>query len=464
MEERGEFYLEVDCPDGLLFYFCIILPMSSLLVKKLFSILRVLSPLEHKIAKKSSGGAFGFYVSGFFLSESRWWIMGFRSWEMEFLNPEGVELPPPPPPPMIPPNVFILVAEEKPVELFANTSTPKLIPMARPDNGTKGQRIGEQVLWRERIAYCGGDQPFQLCTLVPLQRYTKTWHSVSPLIAIHLINQGQDNECDCIRNLQRDGVKPLLNASTTMIVKHGHVLDLLAASQIGRMKMCRAMAMFRRAYGYRRRRGGWRPPGSKFCSRGRKAWWTWQTTGTCRRRPIVNGQQLGNDIDLMREYHGAVAASLKYVITLPLQDYVSVGDMISHIWRVVDVHGNRALTVLHRITFMMRDYPGRYTPVYLNSWELRAREPDHIPVSVEKDASSDIADIDMTKYNVHRDMPLKEFVDFIRLRIQHDFPWNKNIESPIGTTLMSEVDEKNRDKDGFVRITYSGKEKGGWTR
>ncbi|KAB2600952.1 protein argonaute 4B-like [Pyrus ussuriensis x Pyrus communis] len=95
--------------------------------------------------------------------ESQLCVLNFRSWEMEFLNPEGIELPPPPPPPppMIPPNVVILVAEGKPVELFANTSTPKLIPMARPDNGTKGQRIGEQVLWRERIAYCGGDQPFQ---------------------------------------------------------------------------------------------------------------------------------------------------------------------------------------------------------------------------------------------------------------------------------------------------------------
>ncbi|KAM1320295.1 hypothetical protein ACFX14_005354 [Malus domestica] len=294
--------------------------------------------------------------------ESRLCVLNFRSWEMEFLNPEGVELPPPPPPPMIPPHVVMLVAEEKPVELFTNTSTPKLIPMARPANGTKGakdsdqpfQSGGEQVLWRERIAYCGGDQPFQnaspgrgsehvgsegdgtrvekqfhsktlklqisfdsssleavwvldiilrqnvakqfflkskqeqygdgeeitcseyfavyknlpvcesadfpcitvaklkklayfpleLCTLIPLQRYTKTWHSSSPLIAIHLTNQGQDNECDCIRNLQRDGVEPLLinlcpspaNASTTMIVKHDHVLDLLTASQIDWMK------------------------------------------------------------------------------------------------------------------------------------------------------------------------------------------------------------------------------------
>ncbi|KAM1123911.1 hypothetical protein COP2_005400 [Malus domestica] len=102
--------------------------------------------------------------------------------------------------------------------------------------------------------------------------------------------------------------------------------------------------------------------------------------------------------------------------------------------------------------YVYRDYPGTYTPVFLNAWELRAREPDHITVSVEKDVSSDIPDIDMTKYNVHCDMPLKEFVDFFRLRIQHDFPckksmfvYFKNTEPPIGTTLMSEVDEKNRD-------------------
>ncbi|KAM1884010.1 hypothetical protein ACFX13_005300 [Malus domestica] len=361
--------------------------------------------------------------------ESRLCVLNFRSWEMEFLNPEGVELPPPPPPPMIPPHVVMLVAEEKPVELFTNTSTPKLIPMARPANGTKGakdsdqpfQSGGEQVLWRERIAYCGGDQPFQnaspgrgsehvgsegdgtrvekqfhsktlklqisfdsssleavwvldiilrqnvakqfflkskqeqygdgeeitcseyfavyknlpvcesadfpcitvaklkklayfpleLCTLIPLQRYTKTWHSSSPLIAIHLTNQGQDNECDCIRNLQRDGVEPLLinlcpspaNASTTMIVKHGHVLDLLTASRIDWMKANvqghgQGGPM---AIGVGGRVGG----GTQL--------------GPRRRRPIVYGQWCGNDIDLMREYHEAVAAaSLKYVLTLPL--------------------------------------------------------------------------------------------------------------------------------------------------
>ncbi|KAM2466144.1 hypothetical protein ACFX1W_005156 [Malus domestica] len=264
--------------------------------------------------------------------ESRLCVLNFRSWEMEFLNPEGVELPPPPPPPMIPPHVVMLVAEEKPVELFTNTSTPKLIPMARPANGTKGakdsdqpfQSGGEQVLWRERIAYCGGDQPFQNAspgrgsehvgsegdgTRVEKQFHSKTLKlqisfDSSSLEAVWVLDiilrqnvakqfflkskqeqygDGEeitcseyfavyknlpvcesadfpcitvaklkklayfpleDNECDCIRNLQRDGVEPLLinlcpspaNASTTMIVKHDHVLDLLTASQIDWMK------------------------------------------------------------------------------------------------------------------------------------------------------------------------------------------------------------------------------------
>ncbi|XP_070662842.1 protein argonaute 4B-like isoform X2 [Malus domestica] len=272
--------------------------------------------------------------------ESRLCVLNFRSWEMEFLNPEGVELPPPPPPPMIPPHVVMLVAEEKPVELFTNTSTPKLIPMARPANGTKGakdsdqpfQSGGEQVLWRERIAYCGGDQPFQNAspgrgsehvgsegdgTRVEKQFHSKTlklqisfdsssleavWvldiilrQNVAkqfflkskqeqygdgeeitcseyfavyknlpvcesadfPCITVAKLKKPayfplEDNECDCIRNLQRDGVEPLLinlcpspaDASTTMIVKHGHVLDLLTASQIDWMKVTLASYIY----------------------------------------------------------------------------------------------------------------------------------------------------------------------------------------------------------------------------
>ncbi|KAB2600993.1 hypothetical protein D8674_001998 [Pyrus ussuriensis x Pyrus communis] len=111
-------------------------------------------------------------------------------------------------------------------------------------------------------------------------------------------------------------------------------------------------------------------------------------------------------------------------------------------------------------------YAHRLKPHDVDAWKVRERGPDHIPVWVGKDASSDIPDIDMKKYNVHRDMPLREFVDFIWLRIQHESPWKKslfvyfkNTEPPIGTTLMSEVDEKNRDEDGFVRIAYSGKER-----
>ncbi|KAM1766316.1 hypothetical protein TB1_005243 [Malus domestica] len=116
--------------------------------------------------------------------------------------------------------------------------------------------------------------------------------------------------------------------------------------------MCRAMT-WEVPWPYEENKGGVGAPGAGFA----------QGKGRCRGgrqlshrhcRPIVYGQRRGNDIDFMREYHEAVAASLKYVLTLLLQDYVSVGDMISHIRRVVDVDGNRALTVLHRITFMMR--------------------------------------------------------------------------------------------------------------
>ncbi|XP_050107145.1 autophagy-related protein 8C-like isoform X1 [Malus sylvestris] len=118
---------------------------------------------------------------------------------------------------------------------------------------------------------------------------------------------------------------------------------------------------------------------------------------------------------------------------------------------------------------VMKPFMEKLKPHDVDAWKVRERGPDHIPVWVEKDASSDIPDIDMKKYNVHRDMPLREFVDFIRLRIQHESPWKKslfvylmNTELPIGTTLMSEVDEKKKDEYGFVRITYSGEERGGW--
>ncbi|VVA31051.1 PREDICTED: autophagy-related [Prunus dulcis] len=81
----------------------------------------------------------------------------------------------------------------------------------------------------------------------------------------------------------------------------------------------------------------------------------------------------------------------------------------------------------------------------------------------QKDAISDIPDIDMKKFHVHGEMPLGKFVDFIRLQIELSikkpiFVFFKNTEPPTGA-LMGAIDEENKGEDGFLHIPYSGEEK-----
>ncbi|KAM1198291.1 hypothetical protein ACFX13_009896 [Malus domestica] len=95
------------------------------------------------------------------------------------------------------------------------------------------------------------------------------------------------------------------------------------------------------------------------------------------------------------------------------------------------------------------------------AWKQREEHPDYVPVSVEKDARSDIPDIETKKYQVHRDMPLREFVYYIQTSIgnfdmyEPMFVRFKNTEPPAGA-LMSAIDEGNKDEDGFLRMIYSG--------
>nr|XP_028954278.1 uncharacterized protein LOC114823097 isoform X2 [Malus domestica] len=108
----------------------------------------------------------------------------------------------------------------------------------------------------------------------------------------------------------------------------------------------------------------------------------------------------------------------------------------------------------------------------LNPWLLRKKRPDHIPVNVKKDTSSKIPDICMKKFQVHFDLPLSEFIEFIRIRIEwkEGRPWTKplflyfkNTDPPAGTSMYV-IDKANKDDDGFLNITYSGEEKGAWTQ
>ncbi|KAH0986048.1 hypothetical protein GBA52_013225 [Prunus armeniaca] len=111
-----------------------------------------------------------------------------------------------------------------------------------------------------------------------------------------------------------------------------------------------------------------------------------------------------------------------------------------------------------------RDFVKRFKDrTCLEAGELREKRPNYVPVTVEKDARSDIPDIDMKKFHVHGEMPLGKFVDFIRLQIELSikkpiFVFFKNTEPPTGA-LMGAIDEENKDEDGFLHITYSGEER-----
>ncbi|RXH76453.1 hypothetical protein DVH24_019341 [Malus domestica] len=83
-------------------------------------------------------------------------------------------------------------------------------------------------------------------------------------------------------------------------------------------------------------------------------------------------------------------------------------------------------------------------------------------VAVEKDARSDIPEIDMKKYHVPGRMTLGEFILFIWVSIRISkrrpiFVSFKNTKPPVGA-LFYEIDEQNKGEDGFLHITYSGEE------
>ncbi|KAL6284868.1 hypothetical protein ACE6H2_015797 [Prunus campanulata] len=101
--------------------------------------------------------------------------------------------------------------------------------------------------------------------------------------------------------------------------------------------------------------------------------------------------------------------------------------------------------------------------IILDAGQLREKHPNCIPVTVEKDARSDIRDIDTKKFLVYGDMSLREFVFFIQSMAwvsteKPMFFYFRNTKPPIGA-LMSTIDEENEDEDGFLYITYSGEER-----
>ncbi|XP_020417205.1 autophagy-related protein 8C-like [Prunus persica] len=93
----------------------------------------------------------------------------------------------------------------------------------------------------------------------------------------------------------------------------------------------------------------------------------------------------------------------------------------------------------------------------LEGADLREKYPLCIPVSVEKDAGSDIPDINMKKFLIPSDMLLRKFVRFLRGYSKKPmFVFFKNTTQPPTGVLMSAIDEENKDSDGYLHVIYSG--------
>ncbi|CAL9015150.1 unnamed protein product [Prunus brigantina] len=103
---------------------------------------------------------------------------------------------------------------------------------------------------------------------------------------------------------------------------------------------------------------------------------------------------------------------------------------------------------------------GAGTEKHIDPWLLRVTNPDCVPVAVEKDARSDIAEIDVKKYLVPKDALLGDFIAYVRMWIflkkkKPIFVFFKNTVPPKGAS-MGAIDEENTDEDGFLHMTYSG--------
>ena len=95
------------------------------------------------------------------------------------------------------------------------------------------------------------------------------------------------------------------------------------------------------------------------------------------------------------------------------------------------------------------------------SIEILLKYPDRACIFVEKIQSDTILpDLDKKKYLVPRSITAAQFILVIRNRIEIPketalfFYTNKNIMS--GNTLISEINDKHKDADGFLYIKYTG--------
>lgn len=92
--------------------------------------------------------------------------------------------------------------------------------------------------------------------------------------------------------------------------------------------------------------------------------------------------------------------------------------------------------------------------------KIRKKYPERVPVYVKKAIGCQFSDIDKHKFLVPNDLTIGSFVTVIRKRIKLApekaiFIFVNNVLPPL-TSLMLNIYEEMKDKDGFLYIYYNG--------
>jgi len=92
------------------------------------------------------------------------------------------------------------------------------------------------------------------------------------------------------------------------------------------------------------------------------------------------------------------------------------------------------------------------------SSKILIKYPDRVPIIVEKDKRSDIANIDKNKFLCPEDLTLGQFLYVIRKRIKLNpeealFCFVNN-SLPASSATMASLHSNYKDEDGFLYITY----------
>lgn len=95
--------------------------------------------------------------------------------------------------------------------------------------------------------------------------------------------------------------------------------------------------------------------------------------------------------------------------------------------------------------------------------KIRVKFPDRVPVIIERarSANSNVPDISKKKFLVPADTTVGKFLFEVRKQMhltpeQAIFLFVGNGVLPPTAALMSQIDDRFRDDDGFLYVTYSG--------